>query len=158
MAMTSTPLDLNGSVEVAIRISIILNSIYPDAINEEKLGILDYYLLNSEDFPDGPSSIHPKIPGRESQLTIKPILFKDALFLLATKELIEIVYEDSGIKYKANKLTTAFVQKLMSPYAFKLARRTEWIKDTVSTQSIDYLKRLAKQSVTEFETEAKYEF
>src|SRR6478672_5753710 len=118
----------NSPMEIGLRILYILQAVFPQQLDLNRLVIYDYFLLNSADFPNGPESLHPAIPHRSSQIIVKPLIIKDALAMMQSKELIDVNFSAEGIKYQANPLTDKFIEFQESNYSRKLLTISNWIK------------------------------
>ena len=119
--------------------------------------IYDYFLLNSSDFPNGPKSLHPPIPHRSSQIIIKPLILKDALVLMKSKELIDIVFAADGIKYKANILTKRFIELQENEYSRKLFELSKWVKSQFGNITDIQLNTLIENNIPNWGGEFIYE-
>jgi hypothetical protein len=147
----------NSPLEIGFRILFILQGIYPKEIDLNRLVIYDYFLLNSADFPNGPKSLHPPIPHRSSQIIIKPLIIKEAIALMRSKELIEIIFSVEGIKYKANDLTSKFIEFQESEYSQKLIELSNWISSQFGEYNDEKLKTLVENNIPNWGNEFIYE-
>jgi hypothetical protein len=147
----------NSPLEIGFRILFILQGIYPREIDLNRLVIYDYFLLNSADFPNGPKSLHPPIPHRSSQIIIKPLIIKEAIALMRSKELIEIIFSVEGIKYKANDLTSKFIEFQESEYSQKLIELSNWISSQFGEYNDEKLKILVENNIPNWGNEFIYE-
>lgn len=147
----------NTSLEIGFRILYLLQGIYPKEIDINRLVIYDYFLLNSGDFPNGIKSLHPPIPHRSSQIIIKPLIIKDALSLMSSKELIDIIFSVDGIKYKANDLTKKFIELQDNEYSNNLILISEWINKQFGEISDDKLKTIVENNIPNWGGEFIYE-
>jgi hypothetical protein len=147
----------NSPLEIGFRSLFILNSILPIEVDFNRLVIYDYFLLNSSDFPNGPKSLHPPIPHRSAQIIIKPLILKDALVLMRSKELIDIVFSAEGIKYKANDLTKKFIELQENQYSKKLIESSNWISDQFGNFTDKQLNILVENNIPNWGGEFIYE-
>jgi hypothetical protein len=147
----------NSPLEIGFRTLFILNGIFPSEIDFNRLVIYDYFLLNSSDFPNGPTSLHPPIPHRSAQIIIKPLILKDALVLMKSKELIDIVFSTEGIKYKANELTKAFISLQENDYSKRLIELSNWINKQFGDFSDEQLNTLVENNIPNWGGEFIYE-
>jgi hypothetical protein len=147
----------NSPLEIGFRTLYILNGISPSEIDFNRLVIYDYFLLNSSDFPNGPKSLHPPIPHRSAQIIIKPLILRDALVLMKSKELIDIVFSPEGIKYKANQLTKAFIELQENEYSKKLVESSNWINKQFGNYSDEQLNTLVENNIPSWGGEFIYE-
>ena len=93
----------------------------------QRLISYDYLLVHSGDVVDGPPSLHPSVPFRGTELIVKRDLLSAGLNRMFARELIEKSFDVSGILYRANALTTAFVGLLRTEYAGSLRARSAWV-------------------------------
>jgi len=147
----------NSPLEIGFRTLFILNGISPMEVDFNRLVIYDYFLLNSNDFPNGPTSLHPPIPHRSAQIIIKPLILKDALVLMKSKELLDIVFTKTGIKYKSNDLTKKFIEFQDNEYSKKLIELSEWIKNQFGNISDAELNTLVDNNIPNWGGEFIYE-
>lgn len=147
----------NSPLEIGFRILFILQGIFPKEIDLNRLVIYDYFLLNSADFPNGPKSLHPPIPHRSSQIIIKPLIIREAIALMRSKELIEIIFSDEGVKYKANGLTSKFIELQESVYSQKLVELSSWINSQFGEFNDKKLKILVENNIPNWGNEFIYE-
>jgi len=147
----------NSPLEIGFRSLYILNGIFPIEIDINRLVIYDYFLLNSGDFPNGPKSLHPPIPHRSSQIIIKPLILKDALALMRSKELIDIIFSNQGIKYKANDLTKKFIELQENEYSNNLIEISNWLNNQFGEYSDEKLNTIVSNNIPNWGGEFIYE-
>lgn len=147
----------NTPLEIGLRALFILNAIFPKDIDLNRIVIYDYFLLNSKDFPNGPESLHPPIPHRSVQITIKPPIMKEALILMNSRELIDIVFSPQGILYKANVLTNKFVELQDSEYAEKLKTMSNWLYKQFDSYTDKDLNLYVHNNISNWGSEFMYE-
>lgn len=69
---TDHPLSpFNSPVESGLRACVLLYSLFPIASSLQRLVVLDYMLIHSDDVPDGPPGLHPKTPYRSGELLVR---------------------------------------------------------------------------------------
>mgnify|MGYP000146115486 CR=1 FL=1 len=105
----------NNEIEMGLRILIILENIYPKSFDIEMINYFDYFALHTKDI-GGKNSIHPELPNRFGELSVKRDLIHSSLKLLISKGLVEINYTDNGIEYLASELTSPFLDYLSEEY------------------------------------------
>ena len=87
---------LNGPIETALRVIALLD-VYEDVLlSREQLIFLDHALIHSADY-DGPPSLHPALPARESELTVKRSQVNAALQLLVRAGLAKVESRGSEV-------------------------------------------------------------
>lgn len=147
----------NSPLEIGFRALFILQGIFPVEVDLSRLVIYDYFLLNSNDFPNGPRSLHPPIPHRSAQIIVKPLIMKDALTLMRSKELIDVIFSVEGIKYKANNYTKTFIELQENDYSKQLTVLCQWIKSQFTDYSNERLNTLVRNNIPNWGGEFIYE-
>jgi hypothetical protein len=122
----------NSPIEFALRCLCIINNENNQGIDLERIVYYDYLILNTGDFTDI-ESIHPPLPFRGAQVLIKREIIKIALRLLLSKQLIDIKFSNSGIRYYKNNLTHPFIGFLESEYLLELNERISWVSNHFHT-------------------------
>lgn len=117
----------NSPLEVGLRLIILLNEMSPRNCDLQRLLIYDYLLVHSGDIPNGPASIHPKIPYRSNELLVRRQLLLNALSLMHSKDLLDVEFDSTGITYKSTDLTKPFLQYFESTYSRKLQDSANWV-------------------------------
>jgi len=117
----------NSPLEVGLRILYILNELHPKGCDLQRLVYYDYILIHSSDVPNGPTSIHPSIPHRTSEILIKRDIVKKGLTLMNSKQLIKSTFDTTGILYSATEITKPFLEYNNSEYASQLKNVSKWL-------------------------------
>ncbi|WP_369334400.1 ABC-three component system middle component 2 [Stenotrophomonas maltophilia] len=117
----------NTPLECGFRTLFLLNATNGAPSDLQRLVSYDYLLVHSGDIPGGPSSLHPAVPLRGTELLVKRDLVRAGLNQMFSRELLMKSFESTGIMYRSTALTTAFVDLLKSDYAKALRHRSEWI-------------------------------
>jgi len=107
----------------------VLNSAKGQSADLQRLVSYDYLLVHSGDVDGGPESIHPSVPFRGTQLLVKRDVLRVGLEQMFSRELLDKTFEVSGIVYRSNALTSAFLNLLDTSYSHALRTRSEWIFD-----------------------------
>ncbi|MFE4724855.1 ABC-three component system middle component 2 [Microbacterium sp. NPDC056736] len=129
---------LNGQLEVGLRVSVLLASVFPRGLDIGRLVLLDYALLHSGDL-GGPSSIHPPLPLRSGELGMKRAVISAGAELACRVGLAEASAESDGIVLVATERAPGFLGLLRSPYLRELSDRAKWVSDSfgeISDQAI----------------------
>lgn len=116
---------LNSSLEVSLRILILLRNFNDEQLDVDDILLLDYYVLHLNDFDTKLESIHPSIPNRENEIFVRRESIQQGILLLESRDLIDTNYTPTGITYSANSFTLLFTDYLESPYAIKLKKNLE---------------------------------
>ncbi|WP_149205792.1 ABC-three component system middle component 2 [Flavobacterium johnsoniae] len=118
----------NSPLEFSLRCLCIINHEKNQGIDLNKLVYYDYLILNTGDISDL-ASMHPAIPFRGAQVLVKREVIKQALSLLISKQLIDLKFDNDGIRYYKNDLTSPFVNYLESEYIMDLHKRISWVSE-----------------------------
>jgi len=129
----------NSPLEIGLRILYVLNELHPYGCDLQRLIYYDYILVHSSDIPDGPQSIHPSIPHRTTEILVKRELVKKGLTLMQSKQLIDSVFDSTGITYRATALTGPFIEYNKSEYAVRLKEISSWLVDKFKAYSDEKL-------------------
>lgn len=137
----------NTPIESGLRLLFALDQAGGSSFDLQRLVSYDYLLVHSGDVEDGPSSLHPAVPFRGSELLVKRELVRVGLDAMFAKELLEKRFEPTGICYRATALTGAFLKLLVSPYASALRTRAEWVVTRFADYSDTELERYMTANV-----------
>lgn len=124
---SSHPRPFNTPLECGLRALFMLDAQRERSADLQRLVSYDYLLVHSGDVPGGPSSLHPAVPFRGSELLVKRDLVGAGLNQMHSRELLQKSFDVSGILYRATQLTSAFVALLSSSYALDLRERAKWV-------------------------------
>jgi hypothetical protein len=130
---------LNSPVEVGMRTLVLLNEVFPDALDIGHLIFCDHALLHSADL-GGPTSVHPKVPATPGELGVKRRLIESGLQVIIRAGLVEVVVDTEGIAYRATEQASAFVGVLESDYLLMLKNRVQWVAQEFAHVPIDQLR------------------
>jgi hypothetical protein len=117
---------LNSSLEVGVRVLVLLLEAFPIPLDVNRLVLLDHGLLHSADL-GGPESLHPPLPIRAGELGMKRRTIEEGLQLMIRAELVEMRSTEGGINYQASDKAYEFVSILTSAYAKSLHVRATWV-------------------------------
>jgi hypothetical protein len=137
----------NSPLEIGLRVLYILNELYPNGCDLQRLVYYDYILVHSSDVPNGPESIHPSIPHRSTEILVKRELVKKGLTLMNSKELVNSIFDSSGILYSATELTKPFLEYNNSEYALNLKSVANWLVKTFASYSDETLSLFIKNNL-----------
>lgn len=118
----------NSPFELGIRMVYLLQALAPHGADLQKLVLLDYAIVYSEDL-DGPSSLHTPIPYRGTELMSRRELIEQGLYLMSTRGLVTAGWNVDGIDYYAGAAARAMTGALTSNYLRNLEQRCEWVAD-----------------------------
>jgi hypothetical protein len=131
---------LNGPIEMAIRVIALLDAYDGVALSREQLILLDHALIHSADY-DGPPSLHPALPARESELSVKRSQVNAALQLLLRTGLAEVDGRATEIGVRAADGTGRLLQLLESPYARRCNDLAQWARESFGDADVLELDR-----------------
>lgn len=143
----------NSPVESGLRALVLLYSLFPGASSLQRLVVLDYLLIHSDDVPDGPAGLHPKTPYRSGELLVRRETLQRGIHLYMSRGLINDLYLDSGLAYAATERTASFLDVLTSEYVSALRTRAEWVKTHFSTLTDDRLDAYVKEHLGQWGAE-----
>lgn len=145
----------NNVIEVGLRISIVLKTIYPETIDIEKLNYIDYFSLHSSDV-GGDRSLHSPVPNRFGELSVKRSIIQKSLNFLILKGLAERKYTESGIEYIASDLTELFIENLHESYSLNYINRVSWVIENFKNHSIRDIRSFIQQNYYKWGSEMAY--
>lgn len=143
----------NGPVEIGMRTAMVLANAYPERFDLNRLVILDYIVVHSGDISGGPVSLHPPMPLRAGEVTVRRGLLENGLHLLAMKGLVARHLDDSGITYSAESEITAFLDALSSDYAESVRDRAQWAVKRLKGLTDREVSQLFEESIGRWRTE-----
>lgn len=115
----------NSPFELGVRMVYLLNSLQPMGADLQKLVLLDYAIVYSDDL-DGPVSLHTPVPYRGGEYLSRRDIIVQGLYLMSTRGLVNAEMDGTGITYFAGDAARAMVGALTSPYLRELKMRCEW--------------------------------
>lgn len=116
---------LNGPLEVAVRLMMVLVEAFPVHLDLNRLVLLDHGLLHSADL-GGPESLHPAVPIRSGELGIKRQLVQAGVEVLVRSGLARMEMTSGGIRFWASENAEGFARLLATDYAQALSARASW--------------------------------
>lgn len=124
----------NNEIEIGLRILVILNTIFPRSLDIEIINYYDYFSLHTADIGGG-ESLHPPVPNRFGELSVKRQILQKSLDYLLIKGLIHPVFTEAGIEYIASETTSPFIDTLSECYTLNLLEKVKWVSDKFSNYS-----------------------
>lgn len=115
----------NSPFELGVRMVYLLNSMQPIGADLQKLVLLDYAVVYSDDL-GGPPSLHTPVPYRGSEYLSRRDIIAQGLYLMSTRGLVDTKMDETGITYFSGDAARAMVGALTSPYLRELESRCEW--------------------------------
>lgn len=123
----------NGPIEIGLRSLVMLTKVFPLDFSVQQLVAFDYLLVHSDDLPDGPIGLHPKIPQRTGEYLIRRKTLQEGLLLYINRGLIVQEYRQNGLRYVATEISGSFLDSLTSEYIKELQNIADWVVDNFST-------------------------
>lgn len=151
------PAPFNGPIEVGLRALAVVTASYPTLHSLQRLVILDYLLIHSDDIEGGPPGLHPKTPHRSAEILVRRGVLLEGLILYQSRNLIECAFEPEGIFYRATEGSAAFLDALDSANVVDLRERASWIADRFSDQSDMALRFLVEEGIGRWGAEFTHE-
>lgn len=124
----------NSPFELGVRMVYLLNSLQPAGADLQKLVLLDYAIVYSDDL-GGPPSLHTPVPYRGSEYLSRRDLIAQGLYLMSTRGLVAVAMDETGITYFAGESARGMVGALTSPYLRELEGRCRWAAKKFATLS-----------------------
>jgi hypothetical protein len=121
----------NGPVEIGLRALCVLTAAYPSFYPLQRLVVFDYLLVHSDDFPGGPTGLHPQTPYRGGEILVRRGVLQDGLMLYESRGLIERAYKDGGVFFSATDTSAGFLDALRTEYVLGLRERARWVVDSL---------------------------
>lgn len=135
----------NSPFELGFRMVYLLNSLQPAGADLQKLVLLDYAIVYSEDL-GGPPSLHTPVPYRGSEYLSRRDIIAQGLYLMSTRGLVAVNMDETGITYFAGETARTMVSALTSSYLRELESRCRWAAASFATlSSRDMTQRFALQ-------------
>ena len=147
----------NSPLEAGVRAVIVLDALYPRAMDVAHLTWCDHLVVHTADV-GGPESLHPDIPQRTGELLVRRRLVEEGVTLMRRRHMIEADIGERGIFYLASDEASAFVEMLRSIYSVELKKRATWLARFLEDKSEEALASLIAERIgrwaVEFQGEA----
>lgn len=135
----------NSPFELGVRMVYLLNALQPTGSDLQKLVLLDYAVVYSDDL-GGPPSLHTPVPYRGSEYLSRRDLIAQGLYLMSTRDLVSVSMDNTGITYFAGDTARTMVGALTSPYLRELEGRCRWAAERFAIlSSREMTERFAQQ-------------
>ena len=145
----------NNEIEMGLRILVILKRIYPNSLDKEMINYYSYFCLHSKDIGDS-DSLHPDVPNRFGELSVKMKIIHRSIKILILKGLVKQVYIKSGVEYKATEDTTPFLDNLTENYFKELTQKAEWVCHKIGRLSTKEIKYYVNENKYKWGSELSY--
>jgi len=147
----STP--FNGPVEIGLRALVLLNESFPFEYSLQRLVVLDYLVVHSDDIPGGPVGLHPQTPNRGGELLVRRNALEEGLLLYQSRGLLERRYTEHGMYFAATDRSAAFLDAIDSEYLEQLRNRASWLISELGSLADNELDQLATSHIGEWGAE-----
>lgn len=147
----------NNKIETSLRILCILNEAFPQSFDVQSLVYFDYLSVHSADIDEKIESLHPPVPNRSGEIFVRRAIIEEGLTLLFSRNLVEILYKESGLEYKASEGATPFLEGLSSEYLIKLSSKVQWAIHNFSHLDNQSLKKMMQSNIEKLKNEYNLE-
>ncbi len=148
----------NGPLDIGLRTVVILHEAYPKAYSLQRLVILDYLVVHSDDVDGGPEGLHPQTPHRSGELLVRRDTIQKGLYLYMSRNLVARRFHKAGIVYSVTEHTGAFLDTLEAEYTRGLRERAVWLVNRFGTMEDSQLDEFIRSNLdnwgAEFEMES----
>lgn len=124
----------NSPIEVGIRSVTLLNAAFPNALDLNRLAVLDHHVLHSGNVSNLPS-VHVDRSNSIGELGQKRGLVEHGLRLMRGAGLVTIELRPTGIFYCASEEAGSFLKLMDAPLVGQLQVRAEWAVERFSALS-----------------------
>lgn len=135
----------NTPFELGLRMVYLLFALRPGGADLQKLVLLDYAIVYSQDV-GGPASLHTPVPYRNAELFSRRERIEQGLYLMSTRGLVDVVLDDKGMTYIAGQSSFTMVGSLSSKYWRDLQVRCAWVAERFGQVSSNELLNLFAES------------
>lgn len=131
----------NTPFELGLRMVYLLFALRPGGADLQKLVLLDYAIVYSNDM-GGPSSLHTPVPYRNAELFSRRERIEQGLYLMSTRGLVDLVLDERGMTYVAGPSSFTLVGSLSSRYWRELEARCSWAAENFGGTDSNQLLKL----------------
>jgi hypothetical protein len=135
----------NTPFELGLRMVYLLSALRPGGADLQKLVLLDYAIVYSQDV-GGPASLHTPVPYRNAELFSRRERIEQGLYLMSTRGLVDVVLDDRGMTYVAGESSFTMVGSLSSKYWRDLQERCVWVAEQFGGANSNELLNLFAES------------
>lgn len=135
----------NTPFELGLRMVYLLFALRPGGADLQKLVLLDYAIVYSQDV-GGPASLHTPVPYRNAELFSRRERIEQGLYLMSTRGLVDVVLDDRGMTYIAGASSFSMVGSLSSRYLRELQERCTWAAERFGKTNSTELLNLFSES------------
>jgi len=125
---TKPPKLFNSTLEVGLRILVILDALAPRLLDIQEISLYDYFIVHTGDV-GGPKSLHPDIPSRPGEYIVRRRIIEEAIKLLQRIHLVIALSTESGIKFEVTDDANGLIDLMNSPYNQQLKMCADWLAE-----------------------------
>jgi len=152
MMVIDQAVPFNSPLETGVRSLVILNAVFPNSLDLQRLVNFDYLVVHSSD-AGGPESLHAPLPLRSGELLVRRGLIEKGLILMMSRGLISREPTLSGIQYVAADAANPFLEALNSTYMFKLKERAAWVAERFHDATSDEISNTTRSFFNDWATQ-----
>jgi hypothetical protein len=119
-------LTFNGPLEAGVRAVAVLGAAYPRAFDLQRLTAYDYLIVHTGRL-GGPGDLHPASLIEAPVTEVRRNVVEKALLLMMTRDLVERIVAEDGLRYRAGDTAAVFLDSLQSFYSLRVKERAEWV-------------------------------
>ncbi len=146
----------NSPLETGVRAVVVLNAAYPKAFDLSQITWFDHLVVHTSDI-GGPKSLHPDVPCRSGELSVRRSLIEESLTLMHRLHLVNVLADERGIVYQASDEAYPFVELMRSKYAFDLKARSDWLVENFCNMDKEQMKKLITDKMGRWNIEFQHE-
>lgn len=135
----------NTPFELGLRMVYLLSALRPGGADLQKLVLLDYAIVYSQDV-GGPASLHTPVPYRNAELFSRRERIEQGLYLMSTRGLVDVIFDEQGMTYVAGESSFTMVGALSSKYWRDLQERCVWVSQRFGAVNSNELLNLFAES------------
>lgn len=125
----------NSPMEFGLRSLFIMYASKEQFFDLQRLIFLDYLAVHSDDVDGGPLGLHAKVPYRSTEIFVKRAFIEKGLMDLVRRELLNVVFNNTGVNYQISDLGVHFVNLFQSEYANQLIKVCHWLSERFANYS-----------------------
>jgi ABC-three component (ABC-3C) system Middle Component 2 len=137
----------NSPLEVGLRAVCVLVAAFPAAASLQRLVIFDYLIVHSDDAPDGPPGLHPRMPLRGGEILSRRQVVQQGLALYRSRGLVERRFTAEGVAHAATERSAGFLDGLGASYLAGLRERAIWLAERFDGVADAELEALVRRSI-----------
>ena len=146
----------NTPFESGLRAICILGENTDLAFDLQHMLAFDHLVVHSGDIQGGPDSLHIETQSRNGELLVRRPIIESGLDLMRSKGLIELIFDEQGIGYKATEFSTVFLNSMTCIYISELRKRASWAIDLFMSVERDFFAEIFNVAFDRWTTEFQF--